>query len=106
MLPKSWGEGEEPILSEAPLTSAVLLDVSLAGTEARTAVAGSRSANRISSGDNAIDQSCDGGVHVDVLRCALCIFMGGRRIVQNAHYLAFREDLGIVEREKQSLANR
>lgn len=27
MLPKSLGEGEEPILSEAPLTSAVLLDM-------------------------------------------------------------------------------
>lgn len=66
----------------------------------------SRPADRISAGDDAIDQGCDGRVHFDVLRCALCIFMRGRSILQNADYLAFRENIGIVEREKQSLANR
>lgn len=90
-----------------PLTVYATGHAALAAIKDDAEYAGLWSANRIHTGDDAIDQRRDGCVQFNVgFCCSFCILMRGRSVLENAHDLAFREDLGIVEREKQGLANR
>ncbi len=65
----------------------------------------SRSADRVSTCDDVIDQRRHRCVRVDVGLRTVCIFMRERNVLKNPRDLVLRQDMGVVQRKKQRLAN-
>lgn len=66
----------------------------------------SGSADGVPSGDDGIDQVCDGAVKLRVAVLAIVILVRGCRVTQNAHNLTLWQNLMVIQRQHQGFADR